>query len=280
MRKLTIIFLFLMVNVWLALGWTPPSPITPPDTIPDAVANMNMGILSGSVPVAESGDCPTGTYAFAWNGDHGDGDHYACTASGGATRLGTNDGTDRVSDAINSDGDNEFVMSTRDMYISWACAAGDLLDGDVATIWLSYYQPDTLTGQTNVFESFSANGGNRAKIQIKTNTRVNGYHRANSGTTADIDSANVVAVNASWVRIGYTFQVAADAEGDHYVSDNGSWNDGQGEDLDAWDQDCDYVAIGEFVGGGADPGQTIYIDDVYVINSYQAVDPCSTCKGQ
>ena len=52
MRKLTIIFLFLMVNVWFALGWTPPSPITPPDTIPDAVANMNMGILGGSVPAA------------------------------------------------------------------------------------------------------------------------------------------------------------------------------------------------------------------------------------
>ena len=51
MRKLTIIFLFLMVNVWFALGWTPPSPITPPDTIPDAIARMNVGILGGNVPV-------------------------------------------------------------------------------------------------------------------------------------------------------------------------------------------------------------------------------------
>ena len=52
MRKLTIIFLFLMVNVWFALGWTPPSPITPPDTIPDAVANMNLGIVGGNVPLS------------------------------------------------------------------------------------------------------------------------------------------------------------------------------------------------------------------------------------
>ena len=50
MRKLIIIFMFLMINVWFALGWTPPSPITPPDTIPDAIANMNFGIIGGSVP--------------------------------------------------------------------------------------------------------------------------------------------------------------------------------------------------------------------------------------
>ena len=57
MRKLTIIFLFLAVNVWFALGWTPPSPITPPDTIPDAIANMNFGITGGSVPAgAPAGD--------------------------------------------------------------------------------------------------------------------------------------------------------------------------------------------------------------------------------
>jgi len=58
MRKLTIIFLFLMVNVWFALGWTPPSPITPPDTIPDAVANMNFGILGGNVPAGEAPATP------------------------------------------------------------------------------------------------------------------------------------------------------------------------------------------------------------------------------
>ena len=61
MRKLTIIFLFLMVNVWFALGWTPPSPITPPDTIPDAVANMNFGILGGNVPAAAPGGCTWGS---------------------------------------------------------------------------------------------------------------------------------------------------------------------------------------------------------------------------
>ena len=59
MRKLTIIFLFQAVNVWFALGWTPPSPITPPDTIPDAIANMNFGITGGSVPAAGAPACET-----------------------------------------------------------------------------------------------------------------------------------------------------------------------------------------------------------------------------
>ena len=45
-----------MVNVWFALGWTPPSPITPPDTKPDAVANMNFGILGGNVAAVGGGD--------------------------------------------------------------------------------------------------------------------------------------------------------------------------------------------------------------------------------
>ena len=56
MRKLIIIFMFLMINVWFALGWTPPSPITPPNTVPDAVANMNFGITGGSVPAAPGGE--------------------------------------------------------------------------------------------------------------------------------------------------------------------------------------------------------------------------------
>ena len=69
MRKLTIIFLFLMVNVWFALGWTPPSPITPPDTIPDAVANMNFGITGGSVPAAAPPSIPTATAHYLFNND-------------------------------------------------------------------------------------------------------------------------------------------------------------------------------------------------------------------
>jgi len=68
MRKLTIIFLFLAVNVWFALGWTPPSPITPPNTVPDAVANMNMGIIAGSVPAgAPSGANCDSEVALAGN---------------------------------------------------------------------------------------------------------------------------------------------------------------------------------------------------------------------
>ena len=68
MRKLTIIFLFLMVNVWFALGWAPPSPITPPNTVPDAIANMNFGITGGSVPAA-----PGGTTCSADVGETADG---------------------------------------------------------------------------------------------------------------------------------------------------------------------------------------------------------------
>ena len=76
MRKLTIIFLFLMVNVWFALGWTPPSPITPPDTIPDAVANMNFGILGGNVAAGGGSLTCTQGVGIAWNADDSDLDYW------------------------------------------------------------------------------------------------------------------------------------------------------------------------------------------------------------
>ena len=87
MRKLTIIFLFLMVNVWFALGWTPPSPITPPDTIPDAIARMNVGILGGSAAPASAPAKLWATEAFDFSTDIDEDENWNVFTNGDETYL-------------------------------------------------------------------------------------------------------------------------------------------------------------------------------------------------
>ncbi len=60
-----------------------------------AEARMITGIIGGSVPAASGGDCPSwGTYYFAWDGEHGDGNTTACVDSGNDTEVATgNSGT-------------------------------------------------------------------------------------------------------------------------------------------------------------------------------------------
>ena len=76
MRKLIIKIMFLAVNDWFALGWTPPSPITPPNTVPDAVANMNFGVIAGGAP-ADGAACTPANDSVLVDDSVGDNTIYA-----------------------------------------------------------------------------------------------------------------------------------------------------------------------------------------------------------
>ena len=65
MRKYIIIGLFLAVNIAFAAYNPPPSTFPKMVQVPEAVANMNVGILGGSVPAAAGGYSCTGALTIA-----------------------------------------------------------------------------------------------------------------------------------------------------------------------------------------------------------------------
>ena len=199
MRKLTIIFLFLMVNVWFALGWTPPSPITPPDTIPDAVANMNFGILGGNVPgggttkcVGIDTDCDSPTSPDQIGTDLNCDTDATPTAVWIATEAGTvkavhlyfgtstmtgSQGTDWVMDAVvYHDGDQTTGS------IALAQNATATYPGDDSWVRVPVTDVSFITGDIIFYG-----------VSIGTIGICTGKHRLRGGTTG----------NNSYVRVGY-----------------------------------------------------------------------------
>ena len=132
-----------MVNVWFALGWTPPSPITPPDTIPEAVANMNLGIVGGNVPVAPGGDtCPGDDgLLFSWHGENVD--VAEGTPAGCATGAGDGTADANSTPALNAthwtkDGTNSIDIPTAAdyYYFTWA---NDTMERAAGTLDFWFY---------------------------------------------------------------------------------------------------------------------------------------------
>ena len=266
MRKLTIIFLFLAVNVWFALGWTPPSPITPPDTIPDVVANMNFGITGGSVPVAESGDCPTGTYTFAWNGEHSSGVTFACFDSGntsdspdvasGTMTTGTGYGQDNLGVQLSqANGWWEWLVSEQ----------GIIFEDDFTVCWSMRTNGDVdPTSDTNMWESW-IDSSNYAEGRIRGNDDAILEARA-TPNSAEHAPGGVDVTDGNWHRICAS---GNSATGYLSISTDGGEPVVLGTNYTTWTP-INFV-IGEDSAGLHEI--ELHVDNVFVMSGYQQTDP-------
>ena len=147
-----------------------------------ANARMNLMVMGGGVGAAEV------SYDFMWDGDHPSGESYAYIESGDSSDAwDTTDGTDRVSDAIGSDGDQELEITDLNQYIRWNAV---YIDDEIGTIWFSIYSAATLTAEMAIFESYVDSTDN-LYARLKTNDRIKGSHEGN-GNQQDLDNAAAV----------------------------------------------------------------------------------------
>jgi len=91
-------------------------------------------------------------------------------------------------------------------------------------------------------------------------------------TNPDHRDAAYVFSTDSWNRCAYAWSTAADGGGKHSINLNELGWDEATEDLDAA-SGLNRITIGR--GAFSGDAQEVYIDNIYIIDSYQAADPYS-----
>lgn len=212
-------------------------------------------------------DCPSGTYDFAWNGDHSSGTLYACLNSGiSATQSTAQGGTYTISSDY-GDGGNGIGFTggvTGDDFIKFG---GTVLDsyGSAGTIWLSVY-PVAGDGNKTVAEA-PYDGSNYFYMNILNDERIHFYFKATN--IIQVANASATVTIGSWNRVAYSWSIGG---GVAAVTDDGTnWYTATAT-LTAWPGAPTYFAVGwdTYGLGSADD---VYVDNFYIVDGYQAADP-------
>jgi len=245
MRKL-LIFIFLVFFGFSAYaGFGPQNPTSP---------------AGGSTFVAAT--CTAGTYMFLWDANYDNLPQEACFTNGTATKDG-----DLVGGSISGD---YFIKDAADEHITWEVLLDDGFNEEQGTLWFSVAMSAGDTGDQilEIFKTWNdyiycrTTSADKIFIQFKGNA-----------TLVDITGADALVENGStFNRVGYSWQVGADAGGKHSV-----WTSPTGwyeevEDLDDWASEPDEVTLGDKeYGGGAT--RTFHIKDFVITSGYQDADP-------
>jgi len=250
---------------------------------------------TGAVPASCDANCPSGVYKFFWDGDNTTSENHACITNCSASDArDTSDGTDRT--VAGGQSGQMFDETAQNQYGEWTIAADDIIDDEIGTVWLSVYAisstglGNVLSSNMNVFEvSTDADSCTINDIQIilKNNGRVSNIFRSNNNNES-VDNAAILYNYSDWSRIGYTWSVADTGDGkgsthcvqkcDGDKTNCSGWYCNNAVDnsdtLVAFTVAADTLAIGDHECGGADGGE-VYIDNVFVMSTFKATDPCS-----
>jgi len=213
----------------------------------------NISTADGVAVAAAGGDCPSGTYKFAWNGQHPSGANYGCWDSGTTSEAGVVTGLTVTSDYATINDSDERMEFT----------SGAPLDADIGTVWMDLWIVTSPTAQCGVYESVNTDS---TQLMVLANDTVLGIHF--NGGWDDVPSDAALS-EGEWERVAYSWSTAAN---EHVIYANGFWNSADAETLGSVDPAPDHFRIGEYESGAICTGE-IRIRNVYFIESYKANDP-------
>jgi len=211
-------------------------------------------------------DCPTGTYAYYWNGDYPSDTDKICVDSGGSQADGVNTGSGSFSESYGESGYG-WRYTTDDDRVNWS-ATGITAMG---TIWIRFRTADaTPAGEHSLFEVYY-DASNGAHIDIKADGRVLGTWRG-AGTYDYVTTSGTLS-DSTWTTIGYSWK-EVEAGNDHAITIGNTWAAGTTEDdddLTDMGNDIDNI----YMGNRHQYGYTINVDydQIVIIASYKAACP-------
>ena len=216
--------------------------------------------LDGGGGTPPGGDCPTGTYAASYDGDHSSGVGYVCLNSGGSSIDADENTADSVTtSAVQFDAGNEHLLwndvevlpSTGTIYFTVSISDRDS-DG-------------TMNGGSFIEYMYSTSTGIEVYSDAST-VRLNYYDgtASNCGTIVALAFDTSYRIAASWDQPNDRYSVSIVALG------NGpSWVEQTGEGLSPWANTPNSFSIGENVSGRS-VNETMSVSDVKIFSGYQA----------
>ena len=224
-----------------------------------------------------SNSCPSGTYLFAWDGDHTDGSLVGCKNSGASTVTGTNtSGT--ISSSYGETG-NGIQFTANNQHLIFPVSSEDLIDQDTGTVWMDLYINETTVPDSPVFweaVNFADAYNYKLKLTFYTSEYVTGKYKA--GTTEQTTGGSAAPVTLqTYIRIAYSWD---SPNGRHCIlvcgvdgTDCSTWDDTDIETLDTWVGNAiDRFTLGEDATGGGSSSE-YWLDNVYSLSGYQTAHP-------
>jgi hypothetical protein len=239
--------------------------------VTDKAGNTNDYTTSALVIPYDSGTastCPSGTYLFAWDGNHGDGTNYGCDGSGTAVE-GTAYGSPTISTDYGGGGsDKGMLVDAAPTYIGFPDSAGALLDmATPQTIWMRVYFSEAPATHTRIFNAQDSEFNDYVRWQAQSNREFLTIYAAEGGTTQTVYSNNLLSTE-TWIDIAYSWD---QANNDHANNVGSSWKQDANELTTAPTDDVELIMIGSNTGFGM---TTDYrITKFAIVDGYQSAKP-------
>jgi hypothetical protein len=228
---------------------------------------MHKRVIAGSTVAAGGGDCPDGTYKFAYNGDHSSGTDYACFDSGNSSKQGTE--TDPGTNITVSEDYIEF--DAENAYMTWAVAGDDGIDDQEGTVYFSVYiVDDGGIGTNSIFESFGTTGSGPYLKMVTLSGQTIAF--------IDDDTTNNSTYGATlsgdtWYRVGIAWKVGATPSFSISAVTLGSahsWaDDNDTLGANAWTPDDITVGDNLAANGVVD---TVRVADIVIVSTFKGTD--------
>ncbi|MCP3685055.1 MAG: hypothetical protein GY861_20530 [bacterium] len=142
------------------------------------------------------GDCMSGTYMGAWDGDYTADTDKLCVNSGASNKDGTQSGGTLIT--------GSFTVVTKDTYLRWTNTANDIIDEDEGTIWIEVNFDSGNDADIIFFEAY-ADGSNKLTLNYSDSGETVTFGRLGGGEGDSVVSGTVS--KGSTVTIGATWSV-------------------------------------------------------------------------
>lgn len=237
----------------------------------DAHANLNFFLMTNSTPPAEEGgDCPSGTYAYYWDGDHSTSNLTGCTNSGAGTFTFTQNGGSITTSGCEASEGNCFVATGANQYLQ---LTSPTINETTGTMWMRLYVDDAYGDRSDslyFWETIRAGSPNTDKMTCVMLTTAETVRCIWEGNNAVQNVNGTGFTSQAWQWVGYSWDNSGTDK--HSVYDGASWTENV-EALTAFSATLDEMTLGEDeAGGGSNEG--FKIDRYSLISgTYQAANP-------
>lgn len=241
--------------------------------------------LMGAGVTPEPCSAPTGTYEWAWTGEHVSGTNYACLNSGAATDQATNTDAGVITATGAISGTYEMTFNADNEDVLWSTAMPTNIESLSDTSgWVRFklITPASLEGisasQPLIHLYPSADyTNNRVYIYIDSDGQLAGERKA-SGATDIVADANTAVATSTTYEIVYTWD---QANGEHAIilCNDGACSaadiagcvaantcDNDSEAMDVMNNNIDTIQIGTSIYGTL--AFTFLIDDIIIGTGY------------
>lgn len=261
MNKLFLLLLVLFISLYLSAFYQIES---------DATVIVRRDLSASS--------CPTGTYIFAWDGDHDDGPEYACDSVGTSIYRSSTAGTYATGTSYGRTGTG-LMIDDQNQWLKWDVSGDNYFSEDIGTFWIDIRAVLT-SGNNQFLEADIDDGATGNKLWCWLAGSGNPRCQWTGSNSSVLVNTTTNISDNTWTTIGVSWEVGATSNDISitWCTDDTcyDWDTNVGTtstDLTDWSSEPDQFVFGDDLRGDDSVADELHFDNIYFTNTYRANNP-------